>query len=140
MKVTLSDEALQYISLFEEETGATVRDCLIEDDRVVVLVAPGEMGQAIGPQGQHVRAVEQRIHTDVAVVEDADTPEAFIENALAPAAVRGVTVSEQGGEVVAYVEVDQADRGVAIGTGGRTIDTARTLARRHVDVDDIQLT
>lgn len=140
MKVTLSDEALQYISLFEEETGAAVRDCLIEDDRVVVLVAPGEMGQAIGPGGQHVRAVERRIHTDVDVVEDADTPEAFIENVLAPAAVRGVTISEQGDEVVAYVEVDRADRGVAIGAGGRTIDTARTLARRHVDVDDIQLT
>lgn len=140
MKVTLSDEALQYISLFEEETDASVRDCLIEDDRVVFLVAPGEMGQAIGPQGQHVRAVERRINADVDVVEAADTAEAFVENALAPAAVRGVTISEQGGEIVAYVEVEEADRGVAIGAGGRTIETARRLADRHFDIDDIQLT
>lgn len=140
MKVTLSDEALRYISLFEAETDAAVRDCLIEDDRVVVLVAPGEMGQAIGPDGQHVGAVEERIDRDVTVVEAADTPEAFVENVLAPAAVRGVTISEQGEEVVAYVEVDRADRGVAIGSGGRTIETARRLARRHFDIDDIQLT
>jgi N utilization substance protein A len=140
MKITLSDEALQYISLFEAETDAAVRDCLLEDDRVVFLVAPGEMGQAIGPGGQHVQAVEKQINRDVDVVEAADVPEAFIKNALAPAAVRGVTISEQGEEVVAYVEVDQADRGVAIGAGGRTIETARRLAARHVDVDDIQLT
>jgi N utilization substance protein A len=140
MKVTLTDEALQYISLFEEETDAAVRDCLIEDDRIVFLVASGEMSQAIGPGGQHVKAVEKQINRDVDVVETANTTEAFIENVLAPAAVRGVTISEQGEEVVAYVEVAQADRGIAIGTGGRTINTARRLAQRHVDIDDIQLT
>jgi N utilization substance protein A len=140
MKVTLTDEALQYMSLFEEETDAAVRDCLIEDDRIVFLVASGEMSQAIGPGGQHVKTVEEQINRDVDVVETANTPEAFIENVLAPAAVRGVTISEQGEEVVAYVEVAQADRGIAIGTDGRTINTARRLAQRHVDIDDIQLT
>lgn len=140
MKVTLTDEALQYMSLFEEETDAAVRDCLIEDDRIVFLVASGEMSQAIGPGGQHVKTVEKQINRDVDVVETANTPKAFIENVLAPAAVRGVTISEQGEEVVAYVEVAQADRGIAIGTDGRTINTARRLAQRHVDIDDIQLT
>lgn len=140
MKVTLTDEALQYISLFEAETEAAVRDCLIEDNRIVFLVAAGEMGQAIGPGGRHVKAVEEQINRDVDVIETASTPKAFIENVLAPAAVRGVTISEQGKEVVAYVEVAQADRGIAIGTDGRTINTARRLAERHVDIDDIQLT
>jgi N utilization substance protein A len=41
---------------------------------------------------------------------------------------------------VAFVEVDEADRGVAIGAGGRTIEVARRLAKRHHDVEDIQLT
>ena len=140
MKITLTDEAIRLIAAFEDATGATVRDCLVEDDRLVVLVAAGEMGTAIGPDGRHVRRAEERLGRDVSLVEAADTPEAFVENALAPAAVRGVTISDQGGERVAYVEVAEADRGVAIGTEGRTIETARRLARRHVDVDDIQLT
>lgn len=140
MRITLSDDARQYIAMFEDETGATARDCLIEDDRVVFLVAPGDMGAAIGPNGQHVEQVEARLGTDVDLVEAADTPEAFVENALAPAAVRGVTISEQGGERVAYVEVEEADRGVAIGKEGKNIETARKLAERHFDIDDIQLT
>ena len=140
MKVTLSDEARQYIALFEDETGATVRDCLIEDDRVVFLVAPGDMGTAIGPNGRHVESVETRLNADVDLVESAAEPAAFVENALAPAAVRGITISNQGDERVAYVEVEAADRGVAIGNEGRNIETARMLARRHFDVDDIQLT
>jgi N utilization substance protein A len=50
-----------------------------------------------------------------------------------------VTVSEQN-DRVAYVEVPAEDRGVAIGRDGRNIETARRLARRHYDIDDIQLT
>ena len=140
MRVTLSDEARRHIARFEDETGATARDCLLFEDRVVILVTAGEMGAAIGPGGAHVQAVEDAIGRSIELVEDADTPTAFVESALAPAAVRHVTLSEQGGERVAYVEVPKGDRGVAIGADGEKIETARTLASRHHDIDDIQLT
>ncbi|MFC7044551.1 NusA-like transcription termination signal-binding factor [Halobacteriaceae archaeon GCM10025711] len=139
--ITLSDEARQFIALFEDETGATARDCVVddEDDRVIFVVKPGEMGQAIGPGGQRVKRVEERVGRDVELVEDADTPEAFIANAFAPAVVHHVTVSENG-DTVAYVEVAAEDRGVAIGTEGRNIRAVRMLARRHFDVEDVELT
>ena len=140
MRVTLSDEALRHIARFEAETGATARDCLLFEDRVVILVTAGEMGAAIGPGGAHVDAVEDAVGRSVDLIEDADTPAAFVESALAPAAVRHVTLSEQGGDRIAYVEIPEGDRGVAIGTDGQNIDVARTLARRHHDIDDIQLT
>ena len=145
MRVTLSDEARRYIALFEEETGATARDCLVvEDDadgdeRVVFLVTAGDMGKAIGSGGETVRDLEARLDREVTLVEDADTAEAFVANALAPAAVYNVTVSEDD-ETVAYAEVDAADTGVAIGEDGRNIGVAERLAKRHYDVDDIQLT
>ncbi|UPV98758.1 NusA-like transcription termination signal-binding factor [Halorussus gelatinilyticus] len=144
MVVTLSDTARQFIALFEDETGATARDCVIfeEDDgeeRVVFLVKPGDMGKAIGSGGETVRSVESQLDREVVLVEDADTPEAFVANALAPAAVYNVTVSEDD-ETVAYAEVDSEDTGVAIGEDGRNIAAAETLAKRHYDIDDIQLT
>jgi N utilization substance protein A len=140
MRVTLSDRERRLIARFEDETGATARDCLVfdDDDRIVFLVAAGEMRQAIGPGGRQVRALEEALGRSVALVEDADTPEAFVANALAPAAVEHVTISEQG-DRVAYAEVAAADRGAAIGRDGRNIETARRLAARHHDVDDVQL-
>lgn len=138
MRVTLSGEALRVAGVVEEETDATVRDCLVQDERVVVLVGAGEMARAIGAGGEHVRRVERRLGTDVKLVEDARRPEAFVANTLAPAAVYNVTISE-GEKTVAYAEVDREDRGVAIGADGQNIDTARTLAKRHHDIDDIEL-
>lgn len=141
MRVTLSDRDRRFITRFEDETGATARDCLVYDDedRVVFLVAAGEMAQAVGPGGRTVRRVEEALGRTVELVEDADTPEAFVANVLAPAAVQHVTISEQG-DRVAYAEVPDADRGAAIGRDGRNIETARRLARRHYELDDVQLT
>ncbi|MDL5362001.1 NusA-like transcription termination signal-binding factor [Halalkalicoccus sp. NIPERK01] len=139
MARTLSDDARRYIAAFEDETGATATDCVIDGDRLVFVVGVGEMGRAIGPGGKTVHRLEERLGKDVDLVEDADTPEAFVANALAPAAVYHVTISEND-TLVAYAEVAEGDRGVAIGSEGRNIETARTLAKRHFDLDDIQLT
>lgn len=142
MTVTLTDTARQYIALFEDETGATARDCVVlgdEEKRVIFVVKPGEMGQAIGPGGENVRILEERIGADVELVEDADDAGRFVVNALAPAEVRHVTISENN-DTVAYAEVVQQDTGVAIGTNGRNIEAAKLLVARHFDVDDIQLT
>ncbi len=140
MARTLSDDARQYIAAFEDETGATATDCVIDDEgnRLVFVVSTGEMGRAIGPGGRTVRELEDRLGTTVELVEDASTPEDFVANALAPAAVYNVTISEND-TTVAYTEVAEEDTGVAIGEDGRNIETARVLTQRHFDIDDIQI-
>ncbi len=138
MDLRLTDDARQHLALFEEVTGASGRDCLIDGERLLLVVPSGEMSDAIGPNGAHVKRFERRVGKSVRLVEGADDPETFVANALAPAAVYNVTISENE-DTVAYVEVASEDRGVAIGTEGRTIEDARALAKRHVDVDDVQL-
>jgi len=106
---------------------------------VLIVVAAGQMGEAIGPGGRRIERFESSVGAEVSLIEDADTAGDFVANALAPAAVYNVTISEND-DRVAYVEVDEADRGVAIGSDGRNIEAARLLAARHFDVDDVQLT
>jgi len=139
MHVELSDEARRYMGRFDELTGVAPRDCLVESNRLVFVIPAGEMAAAIGQGGETVTEAERQLGRSVELVEDADTPESFVASALAPAAVAAVTISEQD-DRVAYVEVAPADRGVAIGANGQNIETARTLAKRHYDVDDVQLT
>ncbi|WP_058994039.1 NusA-like transcription termination signal-binding factor [Haloarcula sp. CBA1127] len=141
MRVELSDEARRLVALFEDEAAVTVRDCVVDEDhdQVVYLIKRGEMADAIGPGGQTVERVEERLGREVKLVEAAETAEDFVANALAPAAVYNVTVSEND-DTVAYVEVAQEDRGAAIGRDGRNIDAARQLAKRHFEIDGIELT
>lgn len=141
MAIELSDDARRLLALFEDVTDVAVRDCLIVDeyDLVAFVVPPAKMSEAIGPGGQTVERLEAKLDRSVTLVADADVAEDFVASALAPAAVLNVTISNNG-DVVAYVEVAEEDRGVAIGKGGRNIDVARRLADRHFDIDGVELT
>jgi len=140
---TISDEARRCLATFEDLTEADARDCVIDGDRdrVIVLVEPGQMGKAIGHSGQTVREVERQFGRSVKLVEGADAPETFVANALAPAVVHNVTISEGGedDETVAYAEVAEDDTGAAIGADGQNIEAARLLAKRHFDIEDVEL-
>ena len=138
MGVTLEDDARRYLAAFEDVTGAAGRDCVVRDERLLIVVATGEMGEAIGSGGETIRRYEREVDRSVRLVEDAEGPADFVASALAPAAVYNVTISEND-DTVAYVEVAREDRGVAIGKDGWTIEAARTLAERHFGIDDVQL-
>ena len=141
MGITLSDRERRFIALLAAESGASVRDCVVEaDGRLLFVVAPDDMAAAIGPDGRTVRGLEDRLDREIRLIADAERAEDFVANALAPAAVYGVEIGEdEDGETVAVADVDPEDRGAAIGAGGRNVEAARLLAKRHFDVDDVRI-
>ena len=138
MGIRLDDEARRHIAILVEQTGVSATDCIV-DDAVVFVVAPDDMATAIGTGGGRVAALEERLGRPVVLVEDAERPEDFVANALAPAAVYDVTLEERDDEIVAVADVAAADVGVAIGEGGERVDRARRLVQRHFDVEDIAI-
>ena len=139
MAIELSDLALQSIATFEAETGARANDCLLEEatDTLVFVVHPEDMAAAIGPGGETVERLESMFDRRVILVENAEIPEEFVANALAPAAVYDVIISRDGETATAVVDPD--DMGVAVGRNGERIDRARRLANRHYSITEIEL-
>lgn len=139
MSVRLTEEEMRYISLFERMTEAVVRDCLEREETVVFVVESGEMGKAIGKGGANIDRVRRSVGKNVEVVEYSDDEAAFVANAFQPAAIESVEISEDDSGKVAYVEVAESDKGLAIGKDGENIETAKQLAQRHYSFDDIVL-
>lgn len=132
-----SDSVLERI---DEETGVEPIDCVFDptDERLLVVVPSGTVGAVVGEGGATVDRLSDAFGWPIEVVEYASDAGEFVANALAPAEVRGVTVSEND-DTVAYVEVESGEEGKAIGAGGRTIRRARLLADLFFGVDDVQL-
>jgi len=139
MTVTLTAEELGYIALFENITGARVKDCVIEEDRSIVtfVVNEGDMGLAIGRSGSNVKRIKNMIGRGVGVVEYSDDPVKFMKNAFLPAKVKSVEIFEQEGKKVAKVVIDIADRGVVLGRRRKKLSSVKKLAERHHGVHDI---
>jgi N utilization substance protein A len=141
--IKLTGEEMRYIALFENITGATARDCVIDEkgDRVIFVVKPGDIGLAIGKRGSRIKLLHKMVTRDVEVVEYADAPEVFIRNAFSPAKVRELRIIERSdGRKIAIANIDPRDKGVAIGKNGKNAEKTRLFAKRYFQIDDVVIT
>ena len=138
-RIKLSMEEMRLIALFENITGATANDCIIDSDRVIFIAKAGEMGLAIGKGGKNINMLRKMTGKPIEVVEFADTVEGLVKSCLAPAKVKEVRITERPDRKIVVVEVEPKDKALAIGKNGRTIDKTRMLAKRYYQIDHVQI-
>ncbi len=136
MGVKLSAESIRYLTLFENLTGASVKDCIVYDEKVIFVVKRGDMGIAIGKGGINVERARELIGKKIEIIEHSDDPEEFILNIFKPIKVN-VRLMDRGGKKIAQISVSPDMKGIVIGKGGKNINKAKELARRHHDIEDI---
>ena len=138
----MSANEIRYIALFENMTGAMVKDCIIDDEhgKVTFVVKNGDMGLAIGKGGSSVSKVQRAVDKGVEIIELDDDPIQFIKNVLSPAKLQSVKISQkQSGEKIAIVTADNTNKRIAIGKNGINIERAKLLANRLHNIDNIIL-
>ncbi|MDG6908202.1 MAG: NusA-like transcription termination signal-binding factor [Nitrososphaerota archaeon] len=141
-KIKLTSEELGLMSLFQNISGATARDCIIDPkiERVIFVVNKGEMGLAIGKSGETIKKVQAKIGKPVELVEWAEDAKQLIINSLNPQLVSEIRVTERpDGSRTATVVVEQRKKGAILGKGGRNAEKARLLARRYYSVETIHI-
>jgi len=138
-RIKLSMEEMRLIALFENITGATANDCVIDSDRIIFIAKAGEMGLAIGKGGKNINALRKMTGKPIEVVEFADTVEGLVKSCLAPAKVKEIRITERPDRKIVVVEVEPKDKALAIGKNGRTIDKTRMLAKRYYQIDHVQI-
>lgn len=139
-EIKLTPDEMRYIALFQDITGAVVKDCIVDnsENRIIFLVRPGDMGLAIGRNGINIKRIRKIIGKNIEVVEYSDKLEELAKNALAPARVRSVkVVPRHDGKKVVYVDVDPRDKGIAIGKAGRNVARAKLILKRYFDVHSV---
>lgn len=141
--IRFTSREMRYIALFESITGASVRDCVIDEDlnRIIFVIKEGDVGMAIGRRGKNIHLLEKMTGKKHEIIEHSDSPAQFIKNALKPARVREIRISERrDGKTIAVVAVNPRDKGVAIGKNGRNAERIRFLAKRYFQIQNVSIT
>jgi N utilization substance protein A len=141
--IKFTSTEMRYIALFESITGASVKDCIVDEEqgRVIFVVNEGQVGVAIGKGGRNIRVLERMTGKKHEIIEYSDDPAQFIKNALKPAMVREVRITERpDGKIIAVVNVNPRDKGVAIGKNGRNAERLRFLAKRYFQIQNVSIT
>jgi len=139
-KIKITDNEMKYMALFENMTGATILDCVIdtEGESIIFAVKKGDIGLAIGRDGEKIKRFKKLTNRQIEVFEYLDTPIQFITRALKPAKIREIKMIDRvdGGQV-AMVSVEPKDKGIAIGKNGKNIKMIRFLAKRYFNLQNI---
>jgi len=141
--IKFTSTEMRYIALFESITGASVKDCILNEEqgRVIFVVNEGQIGMAIGRGGRNIRILERMTGKKHEIIEYSEDPAQFIKNALKPAVVKEVRITERpDGKRIAVVSVHPRDKGVAIGKNGRNAERLRFLAKRYFQIQNVSIT
>jgi N utilization substance protein A len=141
--IKITCDEMRYIALFESVSGAGVKDCIIDEEhgRAIFIVNQGQVGVAIGRGGRNIHTLERMTGKKHEIIEYSEDPQQFIRNALKPAAVREVRITERmDGKKMAVVTVNPKDKGVAIGKNGKNAERLRFLAKRYFDIQNVSIT
>jgi len=141
--IRFTSREMRYIALFESITGATAKDCVVDEDlnRIIFVVKEGDVGTAIGRQGKNIRLLERMTGKKHEIIEHSENPAQFIKNALRPAQVQEIRITERpDGKTIAVVSVNPRDKGVAIGKNGRNAERIRFLAKRYFQIQNVSIT
>ena len=153
--VSLNMEAIGLITEAEKRLRARIKDAVDEGERIVFITEKGHLGQALGKEAKNLQMMRDLLKKDVKFVEWDDDKQIFIRNLFKPfdvASIRLETLNvaipgEMDAEgqpisrvkVRAIVEVEAKDKGKAIGKGGRNISSIRHIAKRHQEIDEVQV-
>ena len=138
--IKLTTDQMRMMSLFQNVTGATARDCVEDEkqDRVIFVVNTGKMGLAIGKGGIHIKSLQNIVKRNVELVEFDEDPAKFLSNLLNSKLISEVKINKRAdGTKQAIVMVDPRKKGIVVGREGRNAEKARLLAKRYFGISNV---
>lgn len=137
MPVTLDTETIRLVALFENLTGAGVKDCIVDSENSVVyfVIDEGQAGKAIGKNGSVVKRTEGMIKKGIKVFEFSDDVEKFIKNLIPQ--INSMKLRNENGRALVDIWMDKRDKAGVIGRDGRNLKIYKELLQRSHDISEI---
>lgn len=137
MTLTLDTETIRLIALFENLTGAGVRDCLVDNENGVVyfVIDEGQVGKAIGKNGSSVKNTENLIKKNIKIFEFSADVEKFARNLIPQ--INSVKLRSENGRKIVNLWVNKNDKATVIGRDGRNLKIYKELLQRHHDINEV---
>lgn len=139
VEIKLDADTLRIFAMFEGMTKASLKDVIDEEDRIIFVVEEGQVGRAVGKGAVNLKRLRENLQKEVVLIGYAADREQMLKNVFHRFQVEKVEWEDRNGDIIAHVTVPSEEKGKAIGKGGRNIQLARMLMKRHHTVADVSV-
>jgi N utilization substance protein A len=135
--ITLNDETMKYISLFENVTRARVKDCIVKQDKLIFVVPKNHVILALGKHGENLKRLKDLFKRNIDIIGFSDQLEIFVKNVFHNFKIQNIQIEKRDDKQFVYVNVELREKGKIIGKEGQNLKLAREIVNRHFEVADI---
>jgi len=135
MPVTFNTDTIRLITLFENITGAPVKDCLVDENILYLVIGEGKVGIAIGKNGNSVKHAENIIGKTIKLFEYSSDLEKFVKNLIPQA--NEVKTDKKEGKIIVEIRVEKKDRALVIGRDSKNLKLFKEILHRNHKIDEL---
>jgi N utilization substance protein A len=133
-RIIYDEATLKYITLFESLSGARVKDCMPEEDKIIFIIEKGDMGLAIGKGGSTLKRIENSLRKQIKIIEFNDNPAEFVRNYVYP--LRRFEIRKED-KILRIKGEDIKTKGLLIGRERANIKNVLGVCQRYFDINEI---
>ena len=134
MKLTL--ESINNINLFENLTGAKVKDCFSEEGVLIFLVEEGNIKRALGKDGANINRVSKILKKEVRIVGFSNDVCKFVSNLIYPNKADNVGLD---GKVVIITAEDVGVKGRIFGRSRENLKKINSIVKNYFDIEEVKV-
>ena len=133
MKVTLDQNTIQSINLFQSLTGSSVVDAIFEGDEIYFVIAQGTYGATVGKGGAKIKNAERVFKKYIKVFEYSEDMEEFLRSVMP--GIQEITKTENA----VVVKIRPQEKARAIGKAGKNVKIVTKFLQRLFDVAELKV-
>ncbi|MBS3109047.1 NusA-like transcription termination signal-binding factor [Candidatus Woesearchaeota archaeon] len=130
-------KAMGFISIFEQTTGAKLKDCIIGDSVLTFIVQENEIARAIGKHGSNVKRLERMLKKKVRIVEFKPVLVDFIKSLIYPLQAQEISINEQNQIIIKGPDVHT--KSMLIGRNASNLRATEAVVKRYFEIKEIRV-
>lgn len=132
----LTTESIEFINLFERVTKARVKDCLIEDGKVIFIVEEGQVRKSLGKDNINLEKIKRLTRKEIQVIGFSSNLVKFINNLLYPVRADNISVEDK---VVLISSKDPRTKGKIFGRSKERLKWINDVVKKYFDIEEVKV-
>lgn len=135
-KIVFDNNILGLMKSFDKITHAKLKDCIVEDNKIIFVVNEGEIRKSIGNKAENVKKLAEIFRKKIKIIEYSNEMLKLIRNFIYPLKIDNI--HEEGG-IVVLESTDTRTRGLLIGRAAQNLRRLENYIRRYFEVKEIKV-
>ena len=131
----LNLQSIQQINLFENITGAKVKDC-INDEELIFIIEEGNIKRALGKDNANIKKLESLLKKNIKLIAYSRDVIKFVTNLIYPIKPDNIDLKDD----VIYITINDAKlKGRVYGRGRERLKKLELIIKKYFNIKEIRI-